>query len=365
MLIPRPETETWTLWLAELLNTHHGYVEEHLSSVSCTDSDGPGVQKSSVPALVGQAYEELEQEQEQEQNGYVPKTKRERQGEKQRQQQNRTLRVLDLCAGSGCISLALLSDIHKRFSSGVEVQAVDVSPKAREVALKSLRLNQRLGRLPDLDERSRGFNYRIGDVLELGFCAWENGLKGLNTETEQLRLDKDEEVDVLVANPPYISPWGFQKDTMRSVRAWEPRLALLPPQQKEASARSAAQSGETGDLFYGPIVDIAMRHRAKVVVMEVGDWAQAVRVAEIAREKGEELMKRRAGATEESPGVARRCWEKIQIWCDEPYTRDSKRKEANAWERLFGENIEVIGSGNVRVVVLGREWGAHVLTEAG
>ena len=38
--------------------------------------------------------------------------------------------------------------------------------------------------------------------------------------------------DLLTSNPPYISPSGFSLSTSRSVRNWEPKLALVPPVER-------------------------------------------------------------------------------------------------------------------------------------
>ena len=71
-------------------------------------------------------------------------------------------------------------------------------------------------------------------------------------------------VDVVVSNPPYISEWGYARQTDRSVRNWEPRLAL--------------EAGQMGDIFYPRIGTIAWKLGAKALVAEVSGWEQAERV---------------------------------------------------------------------------------------
>lgn len=86
-------------------------------------------------------------------------------------------------------------------------------------------------------------------------------------------------IDVVVANPPYISQRGFERETARSVRNYEPALALVG-----------------GDMFYGPVARIAHRVGAKVVLVEVGGWEQAERVRRAWVDNGE--------------------WEGVHIWLD-------------------------------------------------
>jgi len=90
-------------------------------------------------------------------------------------------------------------------------------------------------------------------------------------------IDSDlerEGVDVVVANPPYISPRGYERETARSVKLWEPRLALVP------------EGGIEGDGFYPQIGRVARSLQAGCVVAEVGGLEQARRVQMCWREIG-------------------------------------------------------------------------------
>lgn len=71
---------------------------------------------------------------------------------------------------------------------------------------------------------------------------------------------------VVVANPPYVSRGGLARATARSVRNWEPWLAL--------------GGGDDGDRFYPLVESIARRVEARVLLVEVGGWEQAERVRE-------------------------------------------------------------------------------------
>lgn len=144
-------------------------------------------------------------------------------------------------------------------------------------------------------------------------------------------------VDVLVANPPYISTHGFDHDTGRSVRNHEPKLALVPDPTLLKSDGSGSPRPKDEDVFYARLLQIAEQTRPEVVVFEVGDLAQAVRVVEMAlsgtREKGD--------------------WDgSVEIWRDWP-DQVAGDDEAQVVE-VCGINVPVKGSGNGRVVVLRR-----------
>lgn len=99
-------------------------------------------------------------------------------------------RVLDIGTGSGCIPIAL----KKRYGS-LQVSAVDVSPKALEMAKSSAELNET----------------RI-EFIEMDI---------LNPNVEQF-----EEYDVIVSNPPYV----LESDKLQmsdNVLEFEPHLALF------------------------------------------------------------------------------------------------------------------------------------------
>ena len=124
------------------------------------------------------------------------------------------------------------------------------------------------------------------------------------------------EWDIIISNPPYISPRGYVRETHRSVRNWEPKLALVPcsssysctldgdiskssssslsssspSSSSSSSAMSASYQTDSGlnqdvaiaDLFYPRLFSIANQVNAKVVLVEAGDLAQAGRVARLA-----------------------------------------------------------------------------------
>lgn len=111
------------------------------------------------------------------------------------------LRVLDLCTGSGAIALALQ---NKR--PDWQVWASDVSEKAIELA----------------QENANVQNLPVNVVLSDLFAA----ISG--------------KFDMIVSNPPYISP-ADQAEVEENVLAWEPHLALFAEEDGLAIYRQIAQ----------------------------------------------------------------------------------------------------------------------------
>lgn len=100
-------------------------------------------------------------------------------------------RILDLCTGSGCIGLALASQIRD-----ARVTLADLSPKALKIAKKNT---------TDLHLTSRVS------------CIQADATKPANRFLGQF--------DLLISNPPYIT--GSEMDDLQlSVRDYEPHMAL-------------------------------------------------------------------------------------------------------------------------------------------
>ena len=135
-----------------------------------------------------------------------------------------------------------------------------------------------------------------------------------------------DEYDLVISNPPYISPVDFARETQRSVRNFEPKLALVPPRQVHSTVALPLTENE-GDVFYPRILQIARACRAKMVLMEVDGMEQAQRVTAMAGKL--------------------QLWDELQIWrdgLDEAQARGcSVKQEAKA------------SNGNTRIVGQGRE----------
>ncbi|KAG5287965.1 S-adenosylmethionine-dependent methyltransferase [Histoplasma ohiense] len=142
-----------------------------------------------------------------------------------------TLRIVDLCTGTGCIPLLLHSLLSPVFPK-LQICGVDISTRALKLARENLKHNIALGML---SERAREeVSFIKGDVL-----SGLSGLSGLYTSSvtpasKTAAAAAEPEINpvitILLSNPPYISPAQFANGTTaRSVRRYEPKLALVPP----------------------------------------------------------------------------------------------------------------------------------------
>ncbi|KAL5352002.1 formate dehydrogenase (NAD+) [Pseudogymnoascus australis] len=147
------------------------------------------------------------------------------------------IRILDLCTGTGCIPLLLLSLLSPALETGVT--GIDISPTALALA----RLNTTHNSPPLSSAHAR---FASGDVLASGAALLDEAHRA---REEEGWWYGDETFDVVTANPPYISRLGFNRDTERSVRNFEPQLALVPPVD--------GGEGRPEDIFYGRIVERA------------------------------------------------------------------------------------------------------------
>ncbi|MDR0507832.1 MAG: peptide chain release factor N(5)-glutamine methyltransferase [Dysgonamonadaceae bacterium] len=124
---------------------------------------------------------------------------------------NEKFNCLDIGTGSGCIAVALA----KRFPFA-SIYALDISEKALDVACKNAARN-------DVN-----VNFICCDIME------------------DLPDYLPEQWDVIISNPPYITP--EEKDAMsENVLNYEPCIALFVPQEKPL-------------LFYERIADIGLKH---------------------------------------------------------------------------------------------------------
>lgn len=149
------------------------------------------------------------------------------------------------------------------------------------------------------------------------------------------------DVNIIVSNPPYISHEAFKTETTRSVRNWEPKLALVPEKRPILEVFSHPPSKlyrpveaiEAADIFYQRLLILHSDvFKSQILVMEVGDDAQALRVA------------RRALAYCHSRTAKTR--NHVEIWRDSPDTEEFEELE------IDDQKIPVRGSGNYRAVVL-------------
>jgi methylase of polypeptide subunit release factors len=170
---------------------------------------------------------------------------------------------------------------------------IDISSKALSLARKNLDHNMQQGLLTH--RASTDIQFHRADVLGLptgggggdGAVGIPNVEKILSeyfdqpgeTETsEDSPLNLEPGCDLLISNPPYISTSDFRNGTTaRSVRLFEPKLALVPPPQSPPP-QAAIGDVRPEDIFYRRILELSYKLRTKVTVLECGDIKQAERV---------------------------------------------------------------------------------------
>ena len=240
------------------------------------------------------------------------------------------LKILDLCTGSGCMAI-LFSYLLRVLLPGMplRVLGVDAAPRAVTLARENL---QRVRREhPSLNEPHVHTRFACADVLGGVFPQSLHSAPGDRKTLQQLLSERGEaQWDVVLANPPYVSQSEyFSARTERSVRCFEPRLALLPQAQQDSwqlptSSGSVPFEARPEDRFYGPIWKIAKNTGARAVLMEVGGLDQATRVASIAVD---------------------RAWGGVEIWRDDPAT----------------DHTDVVPTGQSEVMVRGTGEGRSVV----
>ncbi|USP80815.1 uncharacterized protein yc1106_08089 [Curvularia clavata] len=231
------------------------------------------------------------------------------------------LRLLDLCTGTGCIPLLFQHEfLSARKDVELRLLGVDICDKALALATQNL---QRLSKDRQLMIKGKT-NFMKADVLMDPFV--DAFRKVLPFKTALNHAHQPNYWDILISNPPYISPSAFWKTTTRSVRNFEPKLALVPP------SKAKHTDTQQGDMFYPRLLDIAQDVEAKVVLLEVADVDQAVRVANTARDMD--------------------MFDGVEIWREDPNARSTTMTQ---------DGFEIIGEGNARTVLCWRGQGAHWL----
>lgn len=148
-------------------------------------------------------------------------------------QTEHSLKVLDMCTGSGCIAVSL-----KAFLPQLSVTAADISEKALAVAEKNAK------------ENKQQITFVKTDLFE----------------------HINETYDMIISNPPYIAS-GEIPGLMPEVRDHEPVLAL--------------DGKEDGLFFYRKIVENSVEYLVKggILAFEIG-FDQGVAVSDMMKEQG-------------------------------------------------------------------------------
>ncbi|KAI4649170.1 hypothetical protein J4E93_003484 [Alternaria ventricosa] len=234
------------------------------------------------------------------------------------------VRVLDLCTGTGCIPLLFHHELSSA-SNKVDLRllGVDISDKALDLARYNL---QKLRKTRQLQDTGK-LDFIQADVLINPFDDQTEGVLSLTAALNW--AGQPSFWDILISNPPYISPAAFWHTTTRSVRGFEPKLALVPPRKIKHTDK------EPGDRFYPRLLQIARDVEAKVVLFEVADMEQALRVAQRARNLD--------------------IFDGVEIWREQPDATGDNATE---------DGFEVVGQGNARSVLCWRGRGTSWLGKA-
>ncbi|KAH6642690.1 S-adenosyl-L-methionine-dependent methyltransferase [Boeremia exigua] len=225
------------------------------------------------------------------------------------------LRVLDLCTGTGCIPLLFRHEFAaERRDVDLRIVGIDISRKSMDLARYNLQRNEE-----STQARHAMTAFARADVLADPFGELTPGAP-LPVKNFLNHKRWSPFWDILISNPPYISPSAYWKTTTRSVRGFEPRLALVPPPTLKVN------DAQQGDLFYPRLLKIAEEVEAKVVLLEVADLEQALRVARNAQQVD--------------------VFDGIEIWRDDP--------ESSSSQSTTEDGFNVYGTGNARSVVCWR-----------
>ena len=226
-----------------------------------------------------------------------------------------TLRVLDLCTGTGCIPLLFHHEFYSRSSNSnvsLDLVGVDVSAIALDLARENRRIQLQQASSTDynVDGLSQHqlslqrMKFLQANILRPESLFIDNGnsnsspppplhvLRDLNGQK------KTPTYDILISNPPYVSPFSYKRTTTRSVRDYEPKLALVPPPPSSSSSQESKYSSTSSqtlalstspysdnngrDTFYPHLLRHTSQVEAEILLFEVADFEQAHRVATLA-----------------------------------------------------------------------------------
>ncbi|KAJ5578859.1 hypothetical protein N7450_007726 [Penicillium hetheringtonii] len=223
-----------------------------------------------------------------------------------RKSRSTPLRILDLCTGTGCITLLLHALLAPQFDN-LRIMGIDISPKALSLARSNLNHNLQQGLLSP--RASTEIQFHRADVLAppstppstfTSVSEFDTSppvetilQEYFNHPSETDKVDpltqKKVQCDLLISNPPYISTRDFRNGTTsRSVRLFEPKTALVPPSLLPNPTNHTAQDTDTSrdrpeDIFYRSILELGYKLKTKVIVLECGDIQQADRVVDMHR----------------------------------------------------------------------------------
>ncbi len=165
-----------------------------------------------------------------------------------------SLSMLDIGTGSGCIACTLAAELQ-----GVRMNAWDISDQSLEVAAENSRL--------------------------LGVCV---ALERVDILSEHEMVNRTEEWNVIVSNPPYICQ-SERKQMHVNVVDFEPETALFVPDDDpllfyRAIGRYAMQSLKAGGLLYLEANE-ALAHETSSLLTDMGMSSVTVRKDQYGKER--------------------------------------------------------------------------------
>jgi len=157
---------------------------------------------------------------------------------------SQTLRILDLCTGTGCIGISAANSLAKKYPQ-VEVVLSDVSQKALTVCGGNI--------------KEAAFNPNAFKTVKLDVLTREG--------EEDLGM-----FDIITANPPYVDKKDMDSIDPQ-VGGFEPHLALY--------------GGQDGLEFYGPLCELSLRHlNPRGALIAEHGYNQGAEVANAFKQRG-------------------------------------------------------------------------------
>lgn len=320
------------------------------------------------------------------------------------------VRIIDFCTGTGCIPLLLLSLLTKSLPDiQPDVSGIDISPTALKLATKNYHRN--ISRFGD-EASKRQVHTRLGSPKGEAMdgphssapsIIFEHAnllnVKAKISEANAGRMgvgESDDVFTIITCNPPYISKAAFAQQTERSVRNYEPKLALTPhvdstkftrpklamamapnvdiiefskprvalspDMEPEDLAEMVFNWVRVEDVFYVAVAERAMKLAARVMLLEVGSTEQACRVAQQVIDRSKSMY---GDGFMMAPSSY---WEVVEIWGDEPDAEVEEvlgvdKEEREELEETFG--VKFRGKGVGRSIYFRRFEKPYELVDSG